>query len=151
MKRLLLWVGLALTLWATSTCAAQSSGPPLIPIAGSTIGVTWCSNGVARSFVDAALTGSEREEVMAHEKVHRNQVAKRVGFTGICPGNLDPEQQLTDEVEAYCAGRDIRRTHVALADVDDQYLRILLTSFWQELPVAVIIDAYRYRCVNKRS
>jgi hypothetical protein len=146
-KRLLLWVSLALALWATSLQAQV-----YVPITPATLGLTWCEVGRPRTFIDAAVVGSDSlEELMVHERTHREQQIKRTGATGQCIPFATPEEFLAAEVEAYCAGRVERLKRFPADEVDDSYLRRLLSQFWETLPVTTIVNTYLKDCVHKPS
>lgn len=145
MRRVLLWVSLALAFCVSMAHAQDGTSLYITP---ETEGVTWCDPGQpARSFIDAAFVGSDSlEEVVVHEKVHRAQFNERLQKTGSCYART-AEEQLGDEIEAYCASGKVRvRHHHGKKEVNDGIERILVSQFWTKLSPGVVIDGWRWGC-----
>lgn len=135
-----------------------SCGPTFnrVGIPSWAVAVTYCdqATGLVRTVIDAeVLDQSNRDEVLVHERVHREQFARRpgVGPHG-CPAPFTIFELLDVEVEAYCVSFDIAvKAGTPPAEVGNRYRSILRFQF-DELPeVRALVDAaWEHGCPGHR-
>jgi hypothetical protein len=68
------------------------------------LGYTFCRNGLAESWVRADVVGTpQAEEVLAHERVHREQAAAFATCEEWQASLVTAKQVIETEIPAYCA------------------------------------------------
>jgi len=101
---------LSAVLLGPATLAAQAAradarpAPPVPVVPHGFLGYTFCRNGLAESWVRADVVGTpQAEEVLAHERVHREQAAAFATCEEWQASLVTAKQVIETEIPAYCA------------------------------------------------
>ena len=130
--------------------APDPQAAQLAPMPPNTVAITYCVSGAGmrriRSVLDMGVLGSDSlAEVVAHEAMHRAQMARRPA--GTCPDYGDPLVKLADEIEAYCASRPVRmRRGFTKGEVDGSYIARLMVQFAGLVDAQELIARYFAGC-----
>ena len=134
--------------WLVAAC--MQGRTPLYAQDVSPVGAlayTTCLGGHVKTFVDAAIIGTDSlTEILVHEAKHREQAARSAPM---CQ-RYTPWTLLASEVEAYCASRPFRMARGwSELEVDINYLTRLFSQFKGAMPRRDIVRAYRTGCPAK--
>ncbi len=118
---------------------------------------TTCAGPVPVSYVRTDMLTADslrpyRHEVLAHEAVHRRQMAERGGAAGCAPARSAAEL-LIDEVRAYCVSFDVPRRRGEPADsIAARYRDILIAQFsphFHHAAYALVMATWAHECPTK--
>ena len=91
-------------LLAQAARADAHPAPPVPVVPHGFLGYTFCRNGLAESWVRADIVGTpQAEEVLAHERVHREQAAAFDTCEAWQASLVSAKKVIEMEIPAYCA------------------------------------------------
>lgn len=97
-------VAVPVVLPAQAARADAHPAPPVPVVPHGFLGYTFCRNGLAESWVRADVVGTpQADEVLAHERVHREQAAAFATCEEWQASLVSPKKVIEMEIPAYCA------------------------------------------------